>query len=42
VVGGSQFAATTEHPRPDWSYRIVTVRSPSGMDVLFEEQRQPS
>jgi len=35
------FEVTTEHPRPDWSYRIVTVRSPNGMDVLFEEQRPP-
>jgi hypothetical protein len=32
------FEVTTEHPRADWSYRIVTVRAPSGMDVLFEEQ----
>jgi hypothetical protein len=32
------FEVTTEHPGPDWSYRIVTVRAPSGMDVLFEEQ----
>jgi hypothetical protein len=32
------FEVTTEHPRPDWSYRIVTVRAPSGMEVLFEEQ----
>jgi hypothetical protein len=38
---GLPFEVTTEHPRPDWSYRILTVRSPSGMDVLFEEQRQP-
>jgi hypothetical protein len=36
---GLSFEVTTEHPRPDWSYRIVTVRAPSGMDVLFEEQR---
>ena len=36
---GLAFHVTTEQPRPDWSYRIVTVRSPNGMDVLFEEQR---
>lgn len=39
---GLPFEVTTEQPRPDWCYRIVTVRSPSGMDVLFEEQRQAS
>jgi hypothetical protein len=36
---GLSFEVTTENPGPDWSYRIVTVRAPSGMDVLFEEQR---
>jgi hypothetical protein len=36
---GLEFQVTTEQPRPDWSYRTVTVRSPNGMDVLFEEQR---
>jgi len=35
---GLRFDVATEHPRPDWSYRTVTVRAPSGMDVLFEEQ----
>jgi hypothetical protein len=33
------FEVTTEQPGPDWAYRIVTVRSPNGMEVLFEEQR---
>lgn len=33
------FHVTIEQPRPDWSYRTVTVRSPNGMEVLFEEQR---
>jgi len=36
---GIAFQVTAEQPRPDWSYRTVTVRSPNGMDVLFEEQR---
>jgi len=36
---GLAFDVTTEQPRPDWSYRTVSVRSPNGMDVLFEEQR---
>ena len=35
---GLSFEVTTEQPRPDWSYRIVAVRSPNGMEVLFEEQ----
>lgn len=35
---GLSFEVTTEQPRPDWSYRIVTVSSPNGMDVQFEEQ----
>lgn len=39
---GLPFEVTTENPRPDWSYRIVTVRSPNGMDVLFEEQQPPA
>jgi hypothetical protein len=33
------FQVTLEQPSPDWSYRTVTVRSPNGMDVVFEEQR---
>lgn len=33
-----EFKVTTEQPQPDWSYRTVTVRSPNGMEVLFEEQ----
>jgi hypothetical protein len=37
---GLAFHVTTEQPRPDWSYQTVTVRSPNGMDVLFEEQRR--
>jgi hypothetical protein len=35
---GLEFQVTTEQPQPDWSYRTVTVRSPNGMEVLFEEQ----
>jgi hypothetical protein len=37
-TAGLAFEVTTERPRADWSYRIVTVRSPNGMEVLFEEQ----
>jgi hypothetical protein len=36
---GYAFDVTIEQPRPDWSYQIVTVRSPNAMAVLFEEQR---
>lgn len=39
---GFDFDVTTEQPGPDWSYRTVTVRSPNGMKVLFEEQRPAS
>lgn len=35
---GLRFEVTTERPRDDWSYRIVKVRSPNGMEVLLEEQ----
>lgn len=34
---GLEFDVATERPRPDWSYRTVTVRAPSGMDVVFED-----
>jgi hypothetical protein len=36
---GLEFKVTTEQPGPDWSYRTVTVESPNGMRVIFEEQR---
>jgi hypothetical protein len=39
---GLEFQVTTEQPQPDWSYRTVTVRSPNGMEVLFEEQASAS
>jgi hypothetical protein len=35
---GASFEVTTERPRADWSYRVVKVRAPSGMEVLLEEQ----
>ena len=38
---GVSFEVTTERPREDWSYRVVKVRAPSGMDVLLEEQAPP-
>jgi catechol 2,3-dioxygenase-like lactoylglutathione lyase family enzyme len=38
---GLSFEVATERPREDWTYRIVTVRSPNGMQVLLEEQAPP-
>jgi catechol 2,3-dioxygenase-like lactoylglutathione lyase family enzyme len=38
---GLQFEVTVERPREDWTYRIVKVRSPNGMEVLLEEQAPP-
>lgn len=38
---GLSVEVTQERPREDWTYRIVKVRSPSGMEVLLEEQASP-
>jgi hypothetical protein len=35
------FEVTTERPREDWSYRVLKLRAPSGMEVLLEEQAPP-
>jgi hypothetical protein len=35
---GLTFEVIIEQPRKDWSYRIVKVGSPNGMEVLLEEQ----
>jgi catechol 2,3-dioxygenase-like lactoylglutathione lyase family enzyme len=35
---GFAFEVIVERPREDWSYRIVKVGSPNGMEVLLEEQ----
>ena len=37
---GLAFEVIVERPRQDWSYRIVKVESPNGMEVLLEEQTQ--
>ena len=39
---GLAFEVITERPREDWSYRVVKVRAPSGMEVLLEEQAPAS
>ena len=38
---GLSFEVTVERPREDWTYRIVKVQSPNGMEVLLEEQAPP-
>jgi catechol 2,3-dioxygenase-like lactoylglutathione lyase family enzyme len=38
---GLPFEVIIERPREDWTYRIITVRSPNGMPVLLEEQARP-
>ena len=35
---GLAFEVIVERPREDWSYRILKVGSPNGMEVLLEEQ----
>jgi hypothetical protein len=35
---GLSFEVTGERPREEWAYRVVKLRSPNGMEVLFEEQ----
>ena len=35
---GLSFEITVERPREDWTYRILKLRSPNGIDVLLEEQ----
>jgi catechol 2,3-dioxygenase-like lactoylglutathione lyase family enzyme len=39
---GLRCEVAVERPREDWTYRIVTVRSPNGMEVLLEEQARPA
>jgi hypothetical protein len=38
---GLRFEVTVERPREDWTYRIVKVQSPNGMQVLLEGQSPP-
>jgi catechol 2,3-dioxygenase-like lactoylglutathione lyase family enzyme len=39
---GLRFEVAVERPREDWTYRIIKVQSPNGMEVLLEEQAPPS
>jgi catechol 2,3-dioxygenase-like lactoylglutathione lyase family enzyme len=39
--GGFRFMVIVERPREDWTYRVIKVRSPNGMEVLLEEQARP-
>lgn len=38
---GQPFEVAVERPREDWTYRIVKVQSPNGMELLPEEQAPP-
>jgi catechol 2,3-dioxygenase-like lactoylglutathione lyase family enzyme len=35
---GLRYEVVTERPSEDWTYRIIKVRSPNGMEVHLEEQ----
>jgi hypothetical protein len=35
---GLSFEVVVERPREDWTYRVLKLRSPNGMEVLLEEQ----
>ena len=35
---GLSFEVAVERPREDWTYRVLKLRSPNGMEVLLEEQ----
>jgi predicted enzyme related to lactoylglutathione lyase len=35
---GVSYEITVERPRADWTYRLLKLRSPNGMEVLLEEQ----
>jgi predicted enzyme related to lactoylglutathione lyase len=39
---GLSFEVTVERPREDWTYRVLKLRSPNGMEVLLEEQTPPA
>jgi catechol 2,3-dioxygenase-like lactoylglutathione lyase family enzyme len=39
---GLAFEVITERPREDWTYRIIKVQSPNGMEVHLEEQSRAS
>jgi catechol 2,3-dioxygenase-like lactoylglutathione lyase family enzyme len=38
---GLAYEVAVEQPRDDWTYRVVKVQSPNGMEVLLEEQAVP-
>jgi catechol-2,3-dioxygenase len=38
AAAGLDYRVEVEHPRPDWSYRVLTVTSPNGFAVQLEEQ----
>jgi len=38
---GLTFEVIVERPREDWTYQVLKLRSPNGMEVLLEEQAPP-
>ena len=38
---GLRFEVTVERPAENWTYRVVKVQSPNGIEVLLEEQAPP-
>jgi catechol 2,3-dioxygenase-like lactoylglutathione lyase family enzyme len=39
---GLSYEVTVERPREDWTYRVIKVQSPNGMEVHLEEQPPPA
>jgi catechol 2,3-dioxygenase-like lactoylglutathione lyase family enzyme len=40
-VAGLAFTVEVHEPRPDWRYRTLKLRSPSGFDVVLEGPSEP-
>ncbi len=40
-AAGLAFTVEVHEPRPDWRYRTLKLRSPSGFDVVLEGPSEP-
>ena len=40
-AAGLAFTIEVHQPRPDWRYRTLKLRSPSGFDVVLEGPSEP-
>ena len=40
-AAGLAFTIEVHEPRPDWRYRTLKLRSPSGFDVVLEGPSEP-